>query len=73
MAHSCKNCNLASTINYGTKKYFSIISSDIFKNLKTDINVNLADLAQITFPDALSFSILEKRRYSLTLSLSLSY
>ena len=70
MSHPCKNCSLASIIIYGTKKYFSIISSDIFKNLKTNINVNLAILAQTTFPDALSFSILEKRCYSLTLSLS---
>ena len=34
---------------------------------KNNINLNLVNLAQITFPDAISFSILGERRCSLFL------
>ena len=49
----------------GPKKYFSIFSSQFFKTIKNNVNVNFVNLAKITFPHALNFSILEKRRCSL--------
>ena len=58
--------------NLWDKKYFSIFSSHFLKKLKTNGNVNLLysnlQFTQITFLDALNFSILEERRYSLSLS-----
>ena len=66
MAHCWQNCNSTSIIIYGTKKIFFYISSHFFKKIKNNVNVNFVNLAKITFPHALNFSILEKRRYSLS-------
>ena len=56
----------------GRKKHFSMFIFLIFKKYQCKcennaiINVNLVALAQITFPDPLSFSILGERRRSLS-------
>ena len=50
---------------YDKKNIVLYFLAIFLKKLKTNVNVNLANLDQITFPDALNFSILEKRRYSL--------
>ena len=51
----------------GQKQYFFCYPT-IFLKHKNFVNVNVVNLAQITFPDALNFSVLEKRRCSLSLS-----
>ena len=65
---------VATLFSKGQIKYFSILLC--FLKVKKIINVNVAALAQITFPDALSFSIFAERLHSLlvchSLSLSLS-
>ena len=66
MVHSCQNRNLVSTPFNGTKKYFSMFSNLIYLKCKTKINVIVVTLAQITFQDALSFSILGERRRCLS-------
>ena len=47
-----------------------LYSLALFFKSKKIINVNVATLAQMTFPDALSFSILGERCRSLSLFLS---